>query len=37
MQACRKLTVVEEAQTVLNERASSSGPYIEWVKEGRKY
>jgi len=31
------IAVVEEAQTVLNERASSSAPYIEWVKEGRKY
>jgi hypothetical protein len=31
------IAVVEEAQTVLNERASASGPYIEWVKEGRKY
>lgn len=31
------IAVVEEAQTVLNERASASTPYIEWVKEGRKY
>lgn len=31
------IAVVEEAQSVLNERASGSGPYIEWVKEGRKY
>ena len=31
------IAVVEEAQAVLNERASASGPYIEWVKEGRKY
>lgn len=31
------IAVVEEAQSVLNERASASGPYIEWVKEGRKY
>jgi hypothetical protein len=31
------IAVVEEAQSVLNERPSGSGPYIEWVKEGRKY
>jgi hypothetical protein len=31
------IVVVEEAQSVLNERASASQPYIEWVKEGRKY
>ena len=31
------IAVVEEAQSVLNERSSASGPYIEWVKEGRKY
>ena len=33
------IAVVEEAQTVLGGRESSSGegPYIEWVKEGRKY
>ncbi len=31
------IAVVEEAQSVLNERVASSGPYIEWVKEGRKY
>jgi hypothetical protein len=31
------IAVVEEAQAVLDERASASGPYIEWVKEGRKY
>jgi hypothetical protein len=31
------LAVVEEAQSVLNEKASASAPYIEWVKEGRKY
>lgn len=31
------IAVVEEAQTVLNERATSSEPYIAWVKEGRKY
>lgn len=31
------IAVVEEAQSVLNERATSSEPYISWVKEGRKY
>jgi hypothetical protein len=31
------IAVVEEAQTVLNERATSAEPYIAWVKEGRKY
>lgn len=31
------IAVVEEAQSVLNENASSSEPYIAWVKEGRKY
>lgn len=31
------IAVVEEAQAVLNETASASTPYIEWVKEGRKY
>ncbi len=31
------IAVVEEAQSVLNEKASAAGPYIEWVKEGRKY
>lgn len=31
------IAVVEEAQTVLNEKASAATPYIEWVKEGRKY
>lgn len=31
------LAVVEEAQAVLNERATGSDPYIAWVKEGRKY
>ena len=34
------ITVLEEAQTVLGNRGSSSGgegPYVEWVKEGRKY
>jgi uncharacterized protein len=31
------IAVVEEAQTVLNEKASASAPFVEWVKEGRKY
>ncbi len=31
------LAVIEEAQSVLNERATASEPYIAWVKEGRKY
>jgi uncharacterized protein len=31
------IAVVEEAQSVLNEKASASDPYIAWVKEGRKY
>jgi uncharacterized protein len=31
------IAVVEEAQTVLQERASAAEPYIAWVKEGRKY
>ncbi|MBF6614891.1 MAG: DUF87 domain-containing protein [Chloroflexi bacterium] len=31
------IAVVEEAQSVLNERASAAAPYIAWVKEGRKY
>ncbi len=33
------LAVVEEAQSVLGSRSTSSAmrPYVEWVKEGRKY
>lgn len=31
------IAVIEEAQAVLNERASAAEPYIAWVKEGRKY
>lgn len=31
------IVVIEEAQSVLNERTTSSEPYISWVKEGRKY
>lgn len=31
------IAVIEEAQSVLNEHAAASEPYIAWVKEGRKY
>jgi hypothetical protein len=31
------IAVIEEAQSVLNERSSAGEPYIAWVKEGRKY
>ena len=31
------IAVVEEAQSVLDERSSASEPFIAWVKEGRKY
>lgn len=31
------IAVVEEAQSVLNDKNSASAPYVEWVKEGRKY
>jgi hypothetical protein len=31
------IAVVEEAQSVLNDRATAAKPYISWVKEGRKY
>ena len=31
------IAVVEEAQAVLNEKATAAAPYISWVKEGRKY
>ena len=31
------IAVVEEAQSVLHESATSAEPYITWVKEGRKY
>lgn len=31
------IAVVEEAQSVLSETATSAEPYIAWVKEGRKY
>lgn len=36
-QSIPTIAVVEEAQSVLNERSSAAQPYIEWVKEGRKY
>jgi hypothetical protein len=32
------IAVVEEAQSILNSKAGSGeGPYVAWVKEGRKY
>jgi len=31
------IAVIEEAQTVLHERATGAEPFIAWVKEGRKY
>ena len=31
------IAVVEEAQSVLNQSAAASEPYVDWVKEGRKY
>ena len=31
------IAVVEEAQSVLNDSAPASEPYLAWVKEGRKY
>lgn len=31
------IAVVEEAQSVLGGEAAASEPYVEWVKEGRKY
>lgn len=31
------IAVVEEAQSVLNENVPAAGPYVDWVKEGRKY
>lgn len=31
------IAVIEEAQSVLNEKAAAAEPYIAWVKEGRKY
>lgn len=31
------IAVIEEAQSVLTERAAAAEPFIAWVKEGRKY
>jgi hypothetical protein len=31
------IAVIEEAQSVLQSSAATSEPYLEWVKEGRKY
>ena len=31
------IAVVEEAQSVLNQHSTASEPYLDWVKEGRKY
>jgi hypothetical protein len=31
------IAVIEEAQSVLGDRATTAEPFIEWVKEGRKY
>jgi hypothetical protein len=31
------IAVIEEAQSVLHENKAASAPYVEWVKEGRKY
>lgn len=31
------IAVLEEAQAVLGGSSSASAPYVEWVKEGRKY
>lgn len=31
------IAVIEEAQSVLVEKATASEPFIAWVKEGRKY
>jgi len=31
------IAVIEEAQSVLTDKSIASEPYIEWVKEGRKY
>jgi hypothetical protein len=31
------IAVIEEAQSVLREEKAGYGPYISWVKEGRKY
>jgi hypothetical protein len=31
------IAVLEEAQSVLGNRSATEGPYVSWVKEGRKY
>src|SRR5262249_14285566 len=31
------IAVIEEAQSVLNDKSASAEPFIAWVKEGRKY
>ncbi|MBL7763804.1 MAG: DUF87 domain-containing protein, partial [Chitinophagaceae bacterium] len=31
------ITIIEEAQSVLGKRLEESSPFVEWVKEGRKY
>lgn len=31
------ITVIEEAQSVLGKRLEETSPFVEWVKEGRKY
>lgn len=31
------IAVIEEAQSVLDDRAAAAEPFISWVKEGRKY
>jgi hypothetical protein len=31
------IAVVEEAQSVLDDKAPAAEPYVSWVKEGRKY
>ena len=31
------IAVIEEAQSVLNQNSTASEPYLDWIKEGRKY
>jgi len=31
------ISVIEEAQSVLGKRLEETSPFVEWVKEGRKY
>ena len=31
------VAIIEEAQSVLGRRLDDTSPYVEWVKEGRKY